>query len=161
MQLSRQDVIEQPPLPELQLAPLPAVRRTSHGVYDLSYTLLLIPRLSTTVLDGDLKIRLEHWLAVLADAYEWQTQSVRVQDDHVEISLRCPPADAPEKIARVLMHDTSDKVLAEFARLAAVHAKRPGAFWASGYYVVAPGRRLTQEEIGAFLEYQRREQGSR
>jgi REP element-mobilizing transposase RayT/CheY-like chemotaxis protein len=162
MQLSRQDLSEPPSLPELPLAPMPAMRRTSHGVYDLSYTLLLIPRLPTTVLNSDLKVRIEHWLAILAEAYEWQTLFIRVEPDHVEISLSCPPADSPEKIARVLMQDTSDKVLAEFTRLAATHAKRPGAFWATGYYVVAPGRRLTPEEIGAFVEYQRREQsGSR
>ncbi|HLF03438.1 MAG TPA: IS200/IS605 family transposase, partial [Anaerolineales bacterium] len=159
LQLERQALVEQPPLLELAPAPLPHIRRTPHSLYDLSYTFLLIPRLSTTSLTGDLKTRLEHWLAMLADAYDWQAQSIHVELDHVEVSLACPPADSPEKIARGLMHETSDKIFAEFPRLAADHAKRPGAFWSSAYYVITPARRLAPEEVTAFVEYQRREQG--
>jgi REP element-mobilizing transposase RayT/CheY-like chemotaxis protein len=159
LQLERQALAEQPPLIELAPVPLPHIRRTSHSLYDLSYTFLLIPRLSTTSLTGDLKTRLEHWLAMLADACDWQTKSIRVELDHVEISLACPPADSPEKIARSLIDETSEKIFAEFPRLAADHAKRPGAFWSPAYYVITPARPLTPEEITAFVEYQRREQG--
>lgn len=163
LQLSRQSLnqslVEPSSARDLSPTPLPKVRRTPHSLYDLSYTFLIIPRLPTTLLTGDLRNRVEGWLLSIADAYDWQTQSVRVEPDHVEISLGCLPTDSPESVVKALILETSDKVLTEFPRLAADHARRPGNFWAPAYYVVVPGRPLSPEEVGAFVEYQRREQG--
>ncbi len=148
--------LEQPPLIELPAAPLPNLRRTPHALYDLSYTILILPRI-LNALSGDLQTRLEQWLIALSDAYDWEATAIRVNPDHVEISLHCAPSDSPEQIVKTILTETSDRILAEFPRLAAEHPKRPGTFWSSGYYIVTPGRRLASEEITAFLEYQRRE----
>jgi len=157
-QLERQALIEQPLLLDLPPAPLPNIRRTPHGLYDLSYTFLFLPRLPHITLAGDLKARLEQWLIALADTHDWDATTIKINEDHVEVSLNCAPADSPERVIKTILTETSDKILEEYPRLAAAHAKRPGAFWASGYYVVTPGRRLAPEEVTAFVEYQRREQ---
>jgi putative transposase len=157
-QLERQALIEQPLLLDLPPAPLPNIRRTPHGLYDLSYTFLFLPRLPHITLSGDLKARLEQWLISLADTHDWDATTIKINEDHVEVSLNCAPADSPERVIKTILTETSDKILEEYPRLAAAHAKRPGAFWASGYYVVTPGRRLAPEEVTAFVEYQRREQ---
>ncbi|MEK7311036.1 MAG: IS200/IS605 family transposase, partial [Chloroflexota bacterium] len=163
LQLSRQSLnqslVEPSSVRDLSPTPLPKVRRTPHSLYDLSYTFLIIPRLPTTLLTGDLKNRVEGWLLSIAAAYDWQTQAIGVEPDHVEISLGCLPTDSPESVVKALILETSDKVLIEFPRLAASHAKRPGNFWAPAYYVVAPGRPRSPDEVSAFVEYQRREQG--
>lgn len=153
-----QSLAESPAVRDLAPTPLPKVRRTPHSLYDLSYTFLIIPRLPTTLLAGDLKNRIEGWLFSISDAYDWQAQSIRVEPTHVEISLDCLPTDSPESVIKALILETSGKVLSEFPRLAAGHAKRPGNFWAPAYYVVAPARPLSPEEVNAFIEYQRREQ---
>ena len=57
------------------------------------------------------------------------------------------------------MHGTAEKVMAEFPRLANEHASRAASFWAQGYYVIAPGRRLSADEIARFVDYERGEQG--
>lgn len=158
LQLEQQALVEQPLPLELPPVPLVNIRRTPHGLYDLSYTFLILPRLAHITLTGELKDRLEQWLIVIADTHDWEANQITVADDHIEISLKCPPADSPERIIKTLLAETSEKVLNEFPRLAASHSKRPGAFWASGYYVVTPGRHLTPEEVQAFMQYQRREQ---
>jgi REP element-mobilizing transposase RayT len=158
LQLERQSLIEQPPLLDLAPAPLPNVRRTPHGLFDLSYTFLFVPRLPHLTLTGDLKARLEQWLIALADTHDWDASLILIEEDYVEISLKCAPADSPERVIKTMLAETSDKILSEYPRLAATHAKRPGAFWANGYYVVTPGRRLLPEEISAFVQYQRHEQ---
>ncbi|MEK7787048.1 MAG: hypothetical protein AAB658_16720, partial [Chloroflexota bacterium] len=61
----------------------------------------------------------------------------------------------------VIIERTSEKILAEFPRLAEEHARRPGSFWAASYYVVVPGRKLSVDEIARFVEYQRKEQGGK
>jgi REP element-mobilizing transposase RayT len=158
LQLERQALIEQPPLIDLPPVSLPAVRRTPHALYDLSYTILLIPRLPTNMLLGDLKARLEQWLITLADAYDWEAESILIEPSYIELHLRAAPADSPDYIARTLLTETSDRILTEFPRLATEHAKRPGAFWSPGYFVTTPGRPLSHDEISIFIEYQRREQ---
>lgn len=158
LQLERQSLIEQPSLLDLAPTPLPNIRRTPHGLYDLSYTFLFLPRLPHITLTGDLKARLEQWLIALADTHDWDASQIQIEEDHVEVSLQCAPADSPERIIKTILAETSDKVLSEYPRLAAAHAKRPGAFWASGYYVVTPGRRLSPDEVNAFVQYQRHEQ---
>ncbi len=145
-----------PAVPSVPTIPL-HLRRAPHGLYDLSYSFLLLPCLPQTRLTGDLEAQLAKHLWTLTDAYEWQLQFIQIEPDHVEISLRCPPADAPEMIIQILRRETSAKLLADNPHLAPSHAQRPGAFWASGYYVVAPGRCLASEEISAFIQYQRGE----
>ena len=144
----------------LQPSPQPNIRRTPHGLYDLSYTFLVLPRLPQMLLPNDIQARLEYWFTTLAAAYEWQLQAVTVGADHVELSLIAPPSDSAEKIVRSLMYGTSDKILTEFPRLASENgllAPRPGAFWSSGYCVITPGRRLTPAEVTGFIQYQRGE----
>lgn len=159
--LERQSLVEQPPLLDLPPTPWPNIRRTPHGLYDLSYSFIFVPRHGHVNLSGDIKGRLEHWLVSLAEFHDWEVTTLAVDDDHVEISLKCPPADSPERIMKTVLAETSDKIMEEYPRLAISHGKRPGAFWASGYYVVTPGRRFLPEEVQAFVEYQRREQGGK
>jgi putative transposase len=150
------------PIPDipftLQPVPIPNARRTPHGLYALSYTFLIIPQLPHTQLVGDLKHKLEEWIKRLALAHDWRINALSVEPDHVEISLDCAPTEAPANAIRAIVEKTSAQIFADFPRLAEEHARRPGAFWASGYYVIVPGRRLSTEEIIAFVEHQRREQ---
>jgi REP element-mobilizing transposase RayT/CheY-like chemotaxis protein len=158
LQLERQALIEQPPLLDLPPLELPSLRRTPHSLYDLTYTFLLIPRLPTNLLNGDLRSRLEQWLITLADVYDWEADSIVIEPGHIELRLRAAPSDSPDYIARTLQVETSDRILNEFPRLAAEHAKRPGAFWSPGYFVTTPGRPLSHDEVTIFIDYQRREQ---
>ncbi len=140
-------------------AALPDVRRTPHGLYALSYTFLFIPRFPQTRLVGDIKEHLESWMTHLALIHDWRITSFMIAPDHVEVSIDCAPSEAPEKVVKALMHSTAEKVMAEFPRLANEHAGRAASFWAQGYYIVAPGRRLSADEIARFVAYERGEQG--
>ncbi|MEK9164951.1 MAG: IS200/IS605 family transposase, partial [Chloroflexota bacterium] len=140
-------------------AAMPDVRRTPHGLYALSYTFLFIPRFPQTKLIGDIKEHLESWMTHLALIHDWRITSLMIAPDHIEVSIDCAPSEAPEKVVKALMHSTAEKVMAEFPRLANEHASRAASFWALGFYVVAPGRRLSADEIARFVEYERGEQG--
>jgi putative transposase len=145
----------------LQAVPFPDVRRTPHGLYALSYTFLFIPKLQHIQLTGDLKERLDEWIRRLAAAHDWRVETLTIEPTHVEASLDCSPSESPENVIRVIIERTSEKILAEFPRLAEEHARRPGSFWADSYYVVVPGRHLSADEIVRFVEYQRKEQGGK
>ncbi len=139
-------------------AAFPNARRTPHGLYALSYTYLIIPKFASTRLSGDLKSRLAEWISFQALTHDWRITGLHIEPDHLEISIDCAPSEAPEKVIKALMQYTAEKAMAEFPRLAAEHAKRVNIFWAQGYYAVAPGRRLSADEIRAFIDYQRQEQ---
>ncbi|MBI4316045.1 MAG: IS200/IS605 family transposase, partial [Chloroflexi bacterium] len=139
-------------------AAFPNARRTPHGLYALSYTYLIIPKFASTRLSGDLQSRLAEWISFQALTHDWRITGLHIEPDHLEISLDCAPSEAPEKVVKAIMQYTAEKVMAEFPRLAAEHSKRVSSFWAQGYYVVAPGRRLSADEIRAFIDYQRQEQ---
>lgn len=145
----------------LQAVPFPDVRRTPHGLYALSYTFLFIPKLPHIQLTGDLKQRLDEWIHRLAAAHDWRVATLAIESTHVEASLDCSPSESPENVIRVIIERTSEKILAEFPRLAEEHARRPGSFWAASYYVVVPGRHLSADEIARFAEYQRKEQSGK
>jgi putative transposase len=145
----------------LQAVPFPDVRRTPHGLYALSYTFLFIPKLQHIQLTGDLKERLDEWIHRLAAAHDWRVETLTIEPTHAEASLDCSPTESPENVIRVILERTSEKILAEFPRLAEEHARRPGSFWAASYYVVVPGRKLSAGEIARFVEYQRNEQSGK
>jgi putative transposase len=103
------------------------VRRTSHGLYALSYTFLFIPRFPQTRLVGDIKEHLESWMTHLALIHGWRITSLMIAPDHVEVSIDCAPSEAPEKVVKALMDGTAEKVMAEFPRIAGEHASAPEA----------------------------------
>ncbi|MBI3243656.1 MAG: IS200/IS605 family transposase [Chloroflexi bacterium] len=145
----------------LQPVPFPDVRRTPHGLFALSYTFLFIPKLPSIQLTDELKEQLEDTIKRQAAAHDWRVASLSVEATHVEVSLDCAPSESPEGVIKTIIERTSEKVLAEFPRLAEEHARRPGSLWAGGYYVVVPGRKLSAEEIKRFIDYQRKEQSGK
>ncbi len=145
----------------LQPVPFPDVRRTPHGLFALSYTFLFLPKLPSIPLTGEISERLEESVKRLAAAHDWRVAALSVEATHIEVSLDCAPSESPENVIKTIIERTSEKVLAEFPHLAEEHARRPGSFWASGYYVVVPGRKLSVEEINRFVEYQRKEQSGK
>jgi len=137
-------------------SPLPNLKRTSHGLYSMAYTFLIVPRLAYNELKGDLRDHLNASLRQIASSYDWQMIAFDIQPTHVEISLSCPPTDAPDYVIRSIMRDSSERLLIEFPRLARDHGKHPAIFWAHNYWATA-AQKFSQEEIERFVDLQRKE----
>lgn len=152
------ELVELGGLHESQVIPgMEGVYRTPHALYKLTYTFLWLPKLPDSALRGDIVVRLEAWIRELCLVYDWRLEQLVVENEYLEVIIACSPADSPEKVVRTLMDATSQKIMTEFPRVAERHPN--GQFWAPGYYVVTPGRKLRGDEVQRYIAYQRREQG--
>lgn len=131
--------------------------RTPHALYRLTYAYVWVPKLPKSRMIGDLAARLDEWIRNLALAYDWRVERLDVRADHVALALSAAPSTAPERVVRILKRATSEKILAEFPRLAADHPA--GDFWAPGYLLIGPDQHLTPQTVRDFIAYVRREQG--
>jgi REP element-mobilizing transposase RayT/DNA-binding NarL/FixJ family response regulator len=151
-----------PSFPEVPLPPspesLPNLKRTAHGLYAMAYTFLIVPRLAFNELKGDLRDHLHAALRQIASSYDWQVTALDVQPHYVEISLSCPPTDAPDYVIRSLMRDSSERVLNDFPRIARDHGRHPGIFWSHNYWATS-AQKFSRGDIEKLLEYQRKEHG--
>lgn len=136
----------------------PNLRRTAHGLYSMAYTFIIVPRLAYNELKGELRDHLNATLRQIASAYDWQVTTLDVQPTHVEISLSCPPTDAPDYVIRSIMRDSSERVLKDFPRIARDHGTHPAIFWAHNYWATS-AQKFSADEIEKFVEYQRKERG--
>jgi REP element-mobilizing transposase RayT len=91
------------------------------------------------------------WLEEIVAAQHWLADQIDVQPDYVSAVIGVPPAEAPSQVVQRLMNETAQRALAAYPDL----APEAAALWADAYYVVAPGRPLTGEEISRFVSFQR------
>ena len=123
-----------------------------------TYTCVWALRDARARLDSEQEDSLKGWLGEVAAAHHWRIADVIVRPDYINVLVEAPGADSPAKVVEALMDATSSRLLAAYPdRLVARHGQ---GLWADGYYVVTPGRALSEREIARFLSYQRREQAA-
>jgi hypothetical protein len=130
----REAIASQPP-ESVPIAPAPR----AEGPY-AGYGFVWLPRAETLpepVSDG-----LIDWLNGIAAVHAWTVEGAEVQPRYISVQISIPANETPAQTVETLMHDS---------------AARAGTadLWADGYYVVAPGRPITLNEIAQFVEYQR------
>jgi hypothetical protein len=108
-----------------------------------AYAFVWLPRNDT--LDPDIAGVLLEWVDAAAKAHAWQLEGTDVQPSYVSVQISIPANETPTATVESLMHETSI---------------RSGSddLWADAYYIVAPGRAVTEQEIASFMEYRREAQ---
>jgi hypothetical protein len=82
------------------------------------------------------------WLTAIATEHAWQVDGVEVQPTYITVQISIPANETPTATVETLMRDTAARA-------------NDQALWADAYYIVAPGRAVTQQEIANFMEYRR------
>jgi putative transposase len=90
------------------------VKRTSHGVYDLKYHFVWVPKYRKMILREEIAKRVEEVFGEIAEAYEFEIERMAVVEDHVHIFLSAPPKYAPGEIVRILKSRSAKVVFKEF-----------------------------------------------
>jgi putative transposase len=132
------------------------VKRTHHGVYDLKYHFVWIPKYRKMILRDDLSKRVEEVFREVAKVYEFDIERMAVVEDHVHIFLGAPPKYSPGDIVRVLKSKSAKVVFREFSEVR--EELWGGEFWSDGYFVRSVGDELTADVIRKFLEYHEHKQ---
>ena len=129
----------------------------SPGVYNLTYGILLIPRLPDHHLVGDLADRLPLWVSQLCVAFAWRLEHISVRPDYLQWNASAVPETPPVHLVRNIRKHTSQRIFDEFPVLG--RANPSGDFWATGFLLITgsqpPSGRLVQE----FIQQTRQKQG--
>ena len=127
------------------------------AVYHLKYACVLIPRLPTHYLTGDLAARLSEWVGQLCIAFAWRLEYIAIRPDHVHWIVSVPPDTSPSYLMRILRQHTSQRIFADFPRLAGENPS--GDFWAPGYLIMGSAQPAPPQLIRDFIRQTRRHQG--
>lgn len=124
--------------------------------YDLSYTCLLIPRLPSHQLQGDLADHLPQWLKQICASYRWRIEFITVNPDYFQWGLRVIPSTQTGQFMQEIRNTTSELILSTFEHIRNENATSD--FWASGYLVVLGTRPHPKEMIEQYIRLSRRQQ---
>ncbi len=105
-----------------------------------AYAFVWLPRHDP--LDPDLATSLLGWIDSIAKGHVWQLEGTDIQSAYVSVQVSIPANETPTATVEALMQETS------------VNAGKDD-LWADAYYIVAPGRAVTEQEIASFMEYRR------
>jgi len=132
------------------------VKRASHAVYDLKYHMVWAPKYRKMVLKGDLARRLKIAFTEIADRYEFEIDTMEVNEDHVHLFLSAPPRYSPAQVVQILKSISARMIFKEFPK-----TKKQlwgGELWNDGYFVRSVGDKVTSEIIRWYIRYQHQQQ---
>ena len=121
---------------------------SSPGSYDLHYAYVLIPRLPSHRLEGDLAEKMAQWLPQLCLAFAWRLESLSIQPEFLQWMISMSPDTSPESAVSTLEKHLSERIFEEFPRLRRENPS--GQFWAPGFLIIngaLPNAALVSEYI--------------
>jgi REP element-mobilizing transposase RayT len=150
-----QELGETRPSSTNDLAQNRALEPISPGLYNLTYACLLVPRLSSHYLAGDLAELLSTWMPEICISFGWRLEFLTVRPEYLQWVVNVPPSSSPGYLMRIIRQQTSERIFANFPRLKKENPS--GDFWAPGYLIMggdpaapaATGQRLHQPDSPA------------
>ncbi|HLY26818.1 MAG TPA: response regulator [Aggregatilineales bacterium] len=103
-----------------------------------AYAFVWLPREGS--LPPDITEMLVEWIAAVTRAHAWELDGTDIQPTYVSAQISIPANETPTATIESLLRETAER-------------SGQGALWADAYYIVAPGRAVTQQEIAQFVEY--------
>ena len=122
--------------------------------FDVYYTCLLIPRLKSQSLDGDIADFLREVLPELFLANGWRMEAMEIGPSSLQWSVRIPPTIAPTEHINMIRTQSSRKILGNFARLNRDELLKD--FWAPGFLLGAGQSLFNAEDIIEFIQLNRK-----
>jgi len=126
------------------------------SIHDLAYACVLIPRLPSHLLSGDLGALLNRSVTRLCLAFGWRLEHLAVRPQYLQWVVNVNPEVSPAKVIRVIRDQTSELIFGEIPQLSKENPS--GDFWAPGYMVVH-GRSLSGDRVRDFIRQTRTQQG--
>lgn len=127
------------------------------GLYNLTYACLLVPRMTTHYLTGDISDRLSEWLPQICIAFGWRLEYLAVRPEYVQWVVNVPPAASPGYLMRIMRQQTSEKIFAEFPRIKKENPS--GDFWAPGYLIMGGTQPHPPQLVKDYIKQTRVRQG--
>jgi REP element-mobilizing transposase RayT len=134
------------------------IESVNPALHNLVYACVLVPRIPQHHLVGDLAIYLNQWVVQLGLAFGWRLAHISVRPNYLHWVAAVPPATSPGHMVRNLREHASQRIFAEFPRLARENPS--GDFWAPGYLIINGQTPLSHGVVQDFIGKTRQQQGS-
>ena len=140
------------------VAGLLGLEPASPALYKLNYACLLVPRLKSHYLTGDVASQLGESLPDICIAFGWRLEFMAVRPEYLQWVVSVPPNTAPGHVMRVIREQTSEILFKEFPRMKKENPS--GDFWAPGYLIMGGTQSHPQQLVKDYIKQTRDRQGS-
>ena len=127
--------------------------------YDVSYTCLLLPRLASHFLLGEVADRLQILLKQISISFGWHLEFFSIKQEYFQWTVRLPPSISTTYVIQVVRMQTSQEIFSDFPRFKRENQSED--FWAPGYLVFWGSQPHPVEVIQRYIQQTRRQQGIR
>ena len=129
-------------------------RKLTHVFYKCDYHIVFTPKFRFRVLDGLVKIMVEHDIQSICQWKEVEIEELSVQKDHVHLLCSIPPKVSVSDFMGILKGKLAIKLFKTYPNF----KKKPywgNHFWSRGYFISTVG--LDEEMIKRYVKYQEHE----
>jgi len=125
--------------------------------YEVSYTCLLLPRLGSHYLIGEIADRLHTILNNICTSFGWHLEFLSIKPDYLQWAIRVPPSTSTTYVMHIVRKQTSAQIFSEFSRFK--RENQSDDFWAPGYLIFWGSQPHPVEVIQRYIRQTRRQQG--
>lgn len=125
--------------------------------YEVSYTCLLLPRLGSHYLLGEVANQLQSALKTISISFGWHLEFLSVKPEYLQWAIRVPPSTSTTYVMQVVRTQTSRQIFADFPRFK--RENHSDDFWAPGYLIFWGSQPHPVEIIQRYILQTRRQQG--
>ncbi|KAA3644650.1 MAG: IS200/IS605 family transposase [Chloroflexi bacterium] len=129
----------------------------SPALVSLTYSCVLLPRLTEHHLTGELAAHLSELTTQLCVAFGWRLEQLSIRPDYLYWMVNVPPNTSPGYLMRIMRQHTSQRLFADFPSLA--ESNPSGDFWAPGYLILSGDDIPPPSLINDFIRQTRERQG--
>lgn len=127
------------------------------NIYEVSYTCLLLPRLDSHYLLGDVAERLQSILRQISSSFGWRLEFLSIKPEYVQWAIRVPPSTSTTYVMHVVREQTSRQFFSDFPRFKRENQSED--FWAPGYLIFWGSQPHPVEIIQRYIHQTRKQQG--
>jgi REP element-mobilizing transposase RayT len=139
------------------LTSLDQLEPTIAGMSLLNYTCVLIPRMPTHYLTGDLSEKVGQWIHQICLAFGWRLEGIALRPEYIQWTVQVAPTISPGNVVKIVRQRTSELIFAGFDKLSQQNPS--GDFWATGYLLVSGSQPPSAGLLRDFIQQTRRRQG--
>ena len=121
----------------------------------LNFACLLIPRIKTHLLTGDLARFLDEVIPTIFLAFGWRLETLMIEKQYMQWIVRIPSAFATSNHIKIVRKESSKMILGNFTRL-----NKDGLitdFWAPGHLLEGGKQSISDREIEDFIRANRQQ----
>ena len=129
----------------------------SPALVSLTYSCVLLPRLTEHHLTGELASHVSELTTQLCVAFGWRLEQLSIRPDYLYWMVNVPPNTSPGYLMRIMRQHTSQRLFADFPSLS--ESNPSGDFWAPGYLILSGDDIPPPSLINDFIRQTRERQG--